>query len=82
MHALSSMMYFLGISKSAIFDYVMVVLEQTIQIVVEKLPIPGILKETVFFEDDERMFFLKEAVDSLLAMHNRKVIKRIDNCDR
>lgn len=26
------------------------------------------------FDDDERMFFLKEAVDSLLAAHNKKVV--------
>lgn len=28
------------------------------------------------FDDDERMFFLKEAVDSLLVYHNNKVIER------
>lgn len=26
------------------------------------------------FDEDERMFFLKEAVDSLLAFHNNKVV--------
>ena len=29
------------------------------------------------FDDDERFFFLKEAVDSLLALHNTKVLETL-----
>jgi hypothetical protein len=33
------------------------------------------------FEEDERMFFLKEACDSLIAMHNEKALQRIDDAN-
>lgn len=36
----------------------------------------GYPKGDGLFEDAERMFFLKEAVDSLLTTHNNKVVER------
>lgn len=33
------------------------------------------------FEDDERFFFLREAVDSLIALHNTQVLERMDQSD-
>jgi hypothetical protein len=41
----------------------------------------GYPKGDGIFEADERFFFLKEAVDSLFAVHNNKVIERVDEAN-
>ena len=41
----------------------------------------GYPKGDGIFEDNERFFFLREAVDSLIQMHNRQILERMDAPD-